>query len=90
MVGEPEGTAEALFEKALEVADKHLDAAGKEAGPLADYVVVAMIEAAVNRAVDVAGHADIVDMLRDLATQIESDMDDEDEDEDDSDDEDDK
>ncbi len=71
-------SAEALFEKALEVADKHLSAAAAEAGPLADYVVVAMIETAVNRAVDVAGHADIVDMLRDLATQIESDMDDED------------
>ena len=32
-----------------------------------------MIEAAVNRAVDVAGHDDIVDMLRDLASQIEAD-----------------
>ncbi len=79
MVDTPSQSAEALFEKALEVADKHLIAAAAEAGPLADYVVVAMIEAAVNRAVDVAGHADIVDMLRDLATQIESDMDDEDE-----------
>lgn len=70
-------SAEALFEKALEVADKNLDAAIKEAGPLADYVTVAMIEAAVNRAVDVAGHEEIVDMLRDLATQIESDMEEE-------------
>ncbi len=85
MVDTPSQSAEALFEKALEVADKHLSAAAAEAGPLADYVVVAMIETAVNRAVDVAGHADIVDMLRDLATQIETDMDDEDElDEDDA------
>jgi hypothetical protein len=73
MAEQPSASAEALFEKALEIADKHLDAAGTEAGPLADYVVVAMIEAAVNRAVDVAGHEDIVDMLRDLAAQIESD-----------------
>ncbi len=78
MVESPEQNAEALFEKALELADKHLNAAASEAGSLADYVVVAMIETAVNRAVDVAGHADIVDMLRDLATQIESDMDDDD------------
>lgn len=78
MVDTQSQSAEALFEKALEVADKHLSAAASEAGPLADYVVVAMIETAVNRAVDVAGHADIVDMLRDLASQIESDMDDED------------
>lgn len=74
-------SAEALFEKALEVADKNLDAAIKEAGPLADYVTVAMIEAAVNRAVDVAGHEDIVEMLHDLANQIEADMEEGDEDE---------
>lgn len=66
--------AEIMFDKALEVADKHLDAAIKDSGPLGDYVTVAMIEAAVNRAVDVAGHEDIADMLRDLASQIESDM----------------
>lgn len=93
-------TAEALFDKALEVADKHLEAALSEAGPLSDYVTVAMIETAVNRAVDVAGHADIADMLRDLANQIEADMDDaeadndndeeDDEDEDEDEDEDDK
>lgn len=73
MSDKPAASAEALFEKALEIADKHLDAAATSAGPLADYVVVAMIEAAVNRAVDVAGHDDIVDMLRDLASQIEAD-----------------
>lgn len=74
-MSDPSQGAEALFDKALEVADKHLEAALQEAGPLSDYVTVAMIEAAVNRAVDVAGHEDIADMLRDLANQIESDMD---------------
>lgn len=83
MVDTPQGSAEALFDKALEIADKHLEAAAGEAGPLADYVVVAMIEAAVNRAVDVAGHADIAEMLRDLAGQIEDDMDGDDDEEDD-------
>jgi hypothetical protein len=66
-------SAEVLFDKALDVADRHLGAAMEESGPLADYVVVAMIEAAVNRAVEVAGHDDIVEMLRDLAQQIETD-----------------
>ncbi|MBI3419653.1 MAG: hypothetical protein HY053_05935 [Proteobacteria bacterium] len=74
MEKKPEGSGEALFEQALATAEKHLTAALTEAGPLAPYVAVAMIEAAVNRGVDVAGHADIVDMLRDLAGQIEDDM----------------
>lgn len=91
MVDKPQGSAEALFDKALEIADKHLEAASGEAGPLADYVLVAMIEAAVNRAVEVAGHADIAEMLRDLAGQIEDDMENgDDEDEDEEEDEDDK
>lgn len=79
-----EQTAEALFEKALDIAETHLQKAMQEAGMLSDYVAVAMIEAAVNRAVDLTSHADIVDMLRDLAGQIEADQqgmgDDEDED----------
>lgn len=77
-------SAEAMFEQALKVAEKHLSAAMQEAGPLAPYVAVAMIEAAVNVGVDAAGHADIADMLRDLAGQIENDAgnDNEEEDED--------
>ena len=72
-------TAEALFDKALEVAEKHLDAAIKEGGMLGPYVAVAMIEAAVNAAVDETSHEDVADMLRDLAAQIEADADGEDE-----------
>ncbi len=68
-------TAEALFEKALSVAEKHLEMAIKEGGPLGPYVAVAMIEAAVNAAVDETSHEDVVDMLRDLASQIEQDAD---------------
>lgn len=74
-------TAEALFDKALSVAEKHLEAAIKEGGPLGPYVAVAMIEAAVNAAVDETSHEDVVDMLRDLASQIEQDADSEDDDE---------
>lgn len=64
---------EELFEKALEVAEKHLIAAIDESGDLGDYVSVAMIEVAVNQAIDVAGPEDIVAVLRDLADQIEQD-----------------
>jgi len=68
--------AEQLFDKALEIAEKHLESAMKEAGPLSAYVAVAMIEVAVNQAVDETSHEDVVDMLRDLANQIEQDADD--------------
>jgi hypothetical protein len=81
-----EGNAEALFEQALKVAEKHLNAAMEEAGPLGPYVAVAMIEAAVNIGVEVAGPEDISEMLTDLAGQIEADggasNDDEEDDED--------
>lgn len=73
-------TAEALFEKALSIAEKHLDEAIKEGGPLGPYIAVAMIEAAVNAAVDETSHEDVIDMLRDLAAQIEADADESDED----------
>ncbi|HYE51997.1 MAG TPA: hypothetical protein VEB20_20550 [Azospirillaceae bacterium] len=66
-------TAEALFEKALSIAEKHLEAAMKEGGPLSAYVAVAMIEVAVNQAVEETTHEDVVDMLHDLADQIEQD-----------------
>lgn len=65
---------ERLFEQALTVAEKHLGQAMAEAGDLADYVAVAMIEVAVNQAIDAAGHEDMISVLRDLADQIESDM----------------
>jgi hypothetical protein len=65
---------EALFEKALSIAEDHLEKAMEEAGELASYVAVAMIEAAVNQAIDETSMQDIADMLRDLANQIEADM----------------
>ncbi|MFZ4601863.1 MAG: hypothetical protein ACOYM8_05355 [Caulobacterales bacterium] len=68
-----DANAEDMFDQALAIADKHLDAALDEAGPLADYVAVAMVEAAVNAAVDAAGHEDIAKVLRELADQIEKD-----------------
>ncbi|HRE43851.1 MAG TPA: hypothetical protein PKY87_07750 [Terricaulis sp.] len=64
----PEGYA-----RALAIAERFLQEAEAEAGELDEYVVLAMLEAAVNRAVDVAGHEDIVAVLRDLADQISRD-----------------
>jgi hypothetical protein len=78
MTSREEQEAEAMFEKALGIAETSLDKAMETAGDLSDYVAVAMIEAAVNRAVELTSHADIVDMLRDLADQIEDDADGED------------
>ena len=72
-------TAEALLEKALSVAEKHLEAAIKEGGVLGPYIAVAMIEGAVNTAVDETSHEDVIDMLRDLAAQIEADADEDEE-----------
>lgn len=65
--------AEQLFDKALDLAEKHLEAAMKEGGALSGYVAIAMIEAAVNQAVEETSHEDVADMLRDLADQIEAD-----------------
>jgi len=78
MATENDTPADEMFDKALDIAEKHLEKAIQEGGPLGPYVAVAMIEAAVNAAVDETSHADVVDMLRDLATQIEADEDEED------------
>ncbi|MEI6986591.1 MAG: hypothetical protein WCK65_10715 [Rhodospirillaceae bacterium] len=75
-----EPSADAMFDKALEIAEKHLKKAVEEGGELGPYVAVAMIEAAVNTAVDETSHEDVVDMLRDLASQIEEDAENEEED----------
>lgn len=64
---------EEMFEQALTIAEKHLGMAMEEAGDIADYVAVAMIEVAVNQAIDAAGHEDMINVLRDLADQIEQD-----------------
>lgn len=82
MAKNEESGSEALFDKALALAESTLDKAASDAGEIGDYLTLAMIEAAVNRAVDIAGPEDIADMLRDLAEQIENGEMDEDEDDD--------
>ncbi|HLY57545.1 MAG TPA: hypothetical protein VKS60_18420 [Stellaceae bacterium] len=64
---------DALYDKAAEIADRHL-AGALEAGGEIDYLVaVMMIEAAVNAAVDLTSAADIVVLLKDLVRQVEED-----------------
>lgn len=67
-------STEEMFEKALDIAEKHMDAALDEAGDdLSAYAAVAMIEVAVNQAVEMTSHEDVIDMVRDLLRQIEKD-----------------
>lgn len=80
MSDESNSPAAAMFDKALDIAEKHLNEAMKEGGPLSAYVAVAMIEAAVNQSVEQTSHEDVIGMLRDLADQIEADSENADED----------
>ena len=45
------------YDKALSLAEKHLETAMKSSGDLADYLPVAMIEAAVNQSAEIADPA---------------------------------
>lgn len=73
---ETSNSAEEMFDRALDLAERHLKAAVTEGGDIGPYIAVAMIEAAVNQAVDDTSPEDVVEMLRDLANQIEADADD--------------
>jgi len=64
---------DALYDKAAEIADKHLVAALEEGESFGYLVAVMMIEGAVNAAVDATSPEDIIRLLKDLVTQIEQD-----------------
>ncbi len=64
-----------MYDQAAEIAQKHLDMALDEAGPLENLVAIMMVEAAVNAAVDATSREDIVRLLEDLVGQIEADED---------------
>jgi len=64
---------EAMYDKAADIAGKHLNAALDEGGPLEYLVAVMMVEASVNAAVEATSREDIVRLLKDLIEQIESD-----------------
>ena len=75
MAKETQSPDEALYDKAAELAEKHLGLALREAGETEYLVAVMMIEAAVNAAVDLTSPSDIVSLLKDLVRQIEMDID---------------
>lgn len=58
------------YDKALSLAEKHLEAAIKSSGDLADYLPVAMIEAAVNQSAEIADPEELAEFLRELADDI--------------------
>lgn len=58
------------YDKALALAEKHLETAMKSSGDLADYLPVAMIEAAVNQSSEIADPEELADFLRELADSI--------------------
>jgi hypothetical protein len=68
---------DALYDKAAEIADRHLSAALEEGGDNDYLVAVMMIESAVNAAVELTSASDIVVLLKDLAVQVEADAADE-------------
>ncbi len=67
-----------LYDKAAEIAERHLARALEEAGETEYLAAVMMIEASVNAAVELTSRDDIVRLLKDLTRQIELDLDAED------------
>lgn len=76
------------YDKALSLAEKHLETVMKSSGDLADYLPVAMIEAAVNQSAEIADPEELAEFLRELADDIIGDNDDGDADDADPDDKD--
>ena len=80
MPSDPTSPSDALYDRAAEIAEKHLNAALAESNEFEYLVAVMMIEAAVNAAVDLTSRDDIVRLLADLVQQIDQDGDEDDED----------
>jgi hypothetical protein len=68
--------SDALYDKAADIAEKHLGAALEEGAALDYLVSVMMVEAAVNAAVEATSPEDVVKLLKDLVRQIEDDIED--------------
>jgi hypothetical protein len=73
MPSDPNLPSDALYDKAADIAEKHLAAALEEADEIEYLVAVMMIEASVNMAVELTSRDDIIKLLKDLVVQIESD-----------------
>lgn len=81
---------EKMFDQALEISERHLAKAVEENPDMEPYIVVAMIEAAVNYAASATSPADVISILNDLIDQMENAAEDDDDDDDDDDEEDEK
>ncbi len=75
MPSDPVNPSEELYDKAADIAEKHLGAAIEEGGDIEYLVAVMMVEASVNTAVELTSRDDIIRLLKDLVEQIESDAD---------------
>jgi hypothetical protein len=64
------------YDKALALAEKHLETAMKSSGDLVEYLPVAMIEAAVNQSSELAEPEELADFLRELADNLVGNKDD--------------
>lgn len=73
MSNDDDANMEAMYDKAADIAGKHLNAALDEGGSLEYLVAVMMVEASVNAAVEATSRDDIIRLLKDLIEQIESD-----------------
>jgi len=73
MPSDPNLPSDALYDRAADIAEKHLAAALEEAEEIEYLVAVMMIEASVNMAVELTSRDDIIKLLKDLVVQIESD-----------------
>ena len=78
MPSEPVAPSDEFYDKAADIAEKHLTAALDEAAQMEYLVAVMMIEASVNAAVELTSRDDIVRLLQDLTHQIELDLDEDD------------
>jgi len=65
---------EAFYEKAADIANKHLVMALEEGDALGNLVGLMMIEVAVNAFADATSREDVVRLLKDLVVQIEQDI----------------
>jgi hypothetical protein len=73
MMADEEAQMDEMYDQAADIANKHLNAALDESGPLENLVAIMMVEAAVNAAVDATSREDIIRLLQDLVRQIEED-----------------
>ena len=74
MASQTEESLDSQYDKAADLAERHLAAALEEGGELDYLVAIMMVEAAVNAAAEITSREDVVRLLTDLIRQIETDI----------------